>query len=70
MAQVDLDTHHNSHKPLLELSGMAYSVLAQIALRLERDGRLLELDPAPLSEPAGCSPAAAAAERPPMAGAR
>ena len=38
--------------------------------RLERDGRLLELAPAPLSEPAGCSPAAAAAERPPMAGAR
>ena len=71
MAQVDLDTHHNSHKPLFELSGMAYSVLAQIALRLERDGRLLDLDPAPLiGQTAGVSVAPAAAERPPMAGTR
>ena len=70
MAQVDLDTHHNSHQPLLELSGMAYSVLAQIALRLERDGRLLELDPAPLLGVARASLPPPAAERPPMAGTR
>jgi glucosyl-3-phosphoglycerate synthase len=48
MAQVDLDTHLNSHQPLLDLSPMAYAVLKVLALRLERDGRLLELDPGPL----------------------
>jgi glucosyl-3-phosphoglycerate synthase len=70
MAQVDLDTHHNSHQPLLELTSMAYSVLAQIASRLERDGRLLEHDPAPLLGDARVSLAPPAAARPPMAGAR
>jgi glucosyl-3-phosphoglycerate synthase len=49
MAQVDLDVHHNSHQPLAQLSAMAYAVLKVLASRLERDGRLLELDPAPLS---------------------
>ena len=48
MAQVDLDSHHNSHQPLLELTGMAYAVLRVLAARLEREGRLLELDPSPL----------------------
>ena len=48
MAQVDLDSHRNSHQPLLELSAMAYAVLRVLASRLEREGRLLELDPAPL----------------------
>jgi glucosyl-3-phosphoglycerate synthase len=69
MAQVDLDTHHNSHKPLLELTGMAYTVLRELAARLERDGRLLDLDPAPLllDEEALQSPAH---ERPPMVGER
>jgi glucosyl-3-phosphoglycerate synthase len=65
MAQVDLDSHQNSHQPLLELSGMAYSVLEVIARRLERDGRLLELDPAPLLPDIG-RPAPAPEERPPM----
>ncbi len=69
MAQVDLDTHHNSHQPLLELSPMAHAVLMVVAARLEREGRLLDLDPSPLlvdnravAPPLG--------ERPPMLGAR
>ena len=48
MAQVDLDSHHNSHQPLLELSAMAYAVLKVLAVRLEREGRLLDLEPAAL----------------------
>ncbi|MGA2006144.1 MAG: glucosyl-3-phosphoglycerate synthase [Solirubrobacteraceae bacterium] len=69
MAQVDLDTHINSHQPLLELTAMAYSVLRALALRLEREGRLLELDPSPLlGEGSGAAPPLH--ERPPMAGAR
>jgi glucosyl-3-phosphoglycerate synthase len=48
MAQVDLELHHNAHKPLLELSPMAYAVLRVLAERLERDGRLLDFDPEPL----------------------
>jgi glucosyl-3-phosphoglycerate synthase len=48
MAQVDLEVHHNHHQPLLALSAMAYEVLAVIATRLEREGRLLDLDPSPL----------------------
>jgi glucosyl-3-phosphoglycerate synthase len=69
MAQVDLDTHINSHQPLLELTAMAYSVLRAVALRLEREGRLLDLDPSPLlgEDP---EPAPVLLERPPMAGAR
>ena len=48
MAQVDLEVHHNHHQPLLALSAMAYDVLHVIAARLEREGRLAELDPVPL----------------------
>jgi glucosyl-3-phosphoglycerate synthase len=40
IAQVDLDVHHNRHQPLSALSPMALTVLATIARRLERDGRL------------------------------
>jgi len=71
MAQVDLDTHLNSHQPLLELTGMAYSVLATLAQRLAREGRLLELDPSPLlgDDPA-LRPPAPRQERPPMVSAR
>ena len=69
MAQVDLDIHHNSHQPLLQLSPMAYAVLKVLAIRLEREGRLLELDAAPLllDERAYDAPLA---ERPPMVSAR
>ncbi len=41
MAQVDLEEHRNAHQPLSALAPMARTVLATIALRLERDGRLL-----------------------------
>jgi len=67
MAQVDLDVHHNSHQPLLALSGMAYEILGVIAARLEREGRLRGLDPSPLL---GRDPAPPSIERPPMLGVR
>jgi glucosyl-3-phosphoglycerate synthase len=41
MAQVDLDVHRNSHQPLSALTPMALTVLATIAARLQREGRLL-----------------------------
>jgi glucosyl-3-phosphoglycerate synthase len=40
MAQVDLDEHRNPHQPLLALAGMARTVLATVAGRLEGEGRL------------------------------
>jgi glucosyl-3-phosphoglycerate synthase len=40
MAQVDLDEHRNRHQPLSALTPMALAVLATIATRLEREGRL------------------------------
>jgi glucosyl-3-phosphoglycerate synthase len=40
MAQVDLDEHRNPHQPLAALSGMARTVLATVARRLEQEGRL------------------------------
>jgi glucosyl-3-phosphoglycerate synthase len=49
MAQVDLDIHRNSHQALLDLSPMAYAVLKVLALRLEREGRLTDLEAAPLT---------------------
>jgi glucosyl-3-phosphoglycerate synthase len=42
LAQVDLEVHHNRHQPLHALTPMAYTVLATIARRLEREGRLRE----------------------------
>jgi glucosyl-3-phosphoglycerate synthase len=70
MAQVDLDAHLNSHQPLLDLSPMAYAVLKVLALRLEREGRLLDLDAAPLLLLDGRAFDAPLAERPPMVSAR
>jgi glucosyl-3-phosphoglycerate synthase len=55
IAQVDLDEHVNRHQPLSALSPMAEVVLATIAGRLEREGRL--------RDPAGAGPV----ERPPLA---
>jgi glucosyl-3-phosphoglycerate synthase len=49
IAQVDLDEHHNRHQPLSALAPMALTVLATIAQRVQREGRLL---------PAGGSPGA------------
>jgi glucosyl-3-phosphoglycerate synthase len=40
VAQVDLEVHRNRHQPLHALVPMAQTVLATIARRLERDGRL------------------------------
>jgi glucosyl-3-phosphoglycerate synthase len=65
MAQVDLDQQRNSHQPLLDLSAMAYSILRVIAARLEREGRLRELDPGALLLE-GREIAAPPLERPPM----
>jgi glucosyl-3-phosphoglycerate synthase len=69
MAQVDLDTQQNSHQPLLALTGMAYEVLNVLAVRMERDGRLLDFDPSPLLIDDGplLPPAL---ERPPMVSTR
>lgn len=46
VAQVDLEVHRNRHQSLRELTPMAHTVLATIARRLEREGRLLDtVDP-------------------------
>jgi glucosyl-3-phosphoglycerate synthase len=56
VAQVDLEVHRNSHQSLQALAPMARTVLATVARRLERDGRLSGLE------------AQAPVERPPLAG--
>ncbi len=56
VAQVDLEVHRNSHQSLEALAPMARTVLATVARRLERDGRLSGLE------------AEAPVERPPLAG--
>ena len=68
LAQVDLGVRYNRHQSLQALSAMAYDVLHVIARRLEREGRLTELDAAPFGErdaPAHAAPL----ERPPIASA-
>jgi glucosyl-3-phosphoglycerate synthase len=47
MAQVDLESRQNRHQPLAELGPMAYSVLRAVAERLEREGRLRDVDAGP-----------------------
>lgn len=66
IAQVDLDVHHNAHQSIAALTPMAYAVLAVIARRLEREGRLRELEPGPLFED-GAPRAVELVERPPLA---
>jgi glucosyl-3-phosphoglycerate synthase len=51
IAQVDLDEHENRHQPLSALSPMAATVLATVAARLEREGRLLGAAGAPIERP-------------------
>jgi glucosyl-3-phosphoglycerate synthase len=53
IAQVDLEVHRNRSQPLAALTPMAHTVLAAIARRLEREGRLagLECEPAPERPP-------------------
>jgi glucosyl-3-phosphoglycerate synthase len=43
IAQVDLELHRNQHQPLAALTPMASTVLATIARRLVREGRLSSL---------------------------
>ena len=62
MAQVDLEEHRNRHQPLLALTPMADTVLATIAARLEREGRLQR---AGLGVPDPPRARAAAAREPP-----
>jgi glucosyl-3-phosphoglycerate synthase len=53
MAQVDLEEHRNRSQSLQALVPMAHTVLATIAERLRREGRLLDVDetPAPPERP-------------------
>jgi glucosyl-3-phosphoglycerate synthase len=51
MAQVDLDEHRNRHQPLDTLTPMAATVLATIAQRLRRDGRLDSFRGGPVERP-------------------
>ncbi|HTR72224.1 MAG TPA: glucosyl-3-phosphoglycerate synthase [Solirubrobacteraceae bacterium] len=61
IAQVDLDEHRNRHQPLAALVPMAETVLATIARRLQREGRLTGLEGGPDAAPL---------ERPPLREAR
>jgi glucosyl-3-phosphoglycerate synthase len=55
IAQVDLGEHRNRNQPLSALSGMAQTVLATIARRLEQEGRLHPgVGGAPLERPPLC----------------
>jgi glucosyl-3-phosphoglycerate synthase len=70
LAQADLDVRQNRHQPLGDLSAMAYAVMRTVALRLEREGRLRELEAEGLLLPrdGGFEEAAPALEeRPPLA---
>ena len=53
IAQVDLEEHRHSHQALAQLEPMARTVLATIAARLQREGRLLQAaaQPAPVERP-------------------
>ncbi len=51
IAQVDLVEHRNRHQPLSSLSPMAATVLATIARRLVREGRLQDVEGGPVERP-------------------
>ncbi len=51
LAQVDLDEHRNRHQSLSALAPMAATVLATIAQRLQREGRLQGVPEGPLERP-------------------
>lgn len=61
MAEVDLDVRLNRHQPLSALGPMADAVLAGVATRLIREGRLADPPPALLERPPLASVRAAAA---------
>ncbi|HEV2998320.1 MAG TPA: glucosyl-3-phosphoglycerate synthase [Solirubrobacteraceae bacterium] len=64
LAQVDLEVHHNRHRPLAELTEMAETVLATIARRMEAEGRLSGV---PEREGPASGAGEAPLERPPFA---
>ncbi len=74
LAQVDLEVHRNRHQSLAQLTPMATTVLATIARRMQREGRLAELedeDKTDGPDPAGpVGSSAVPLERPPLAGVR
>jgi glucosyl-3-phosphoglycerate synthase len=51
IAQVDLEVRQNAHQPLRELRPMADAVLAAVATRLRREGRLQSPLPPPVERP-------------------
>jgi glucosyl-3-phosphoglycerate synthase len=70
LAQVDIEMRQNRHQPLADLTQMAYAVLRAVSIRLEREGRLNEIEnadelllPRETLEPLEVS----LVERPPMA---
>ncbi|HEV3046278.1 MAG TPA: glucosyl-3-phosphoglycerate synthase [Solirubrobacteraceae bacterium] len=69
MAQVDLEEHRNRHQPLAALAPMAQTVLATVAARLAREGRLLAGADGEGQSFDGQLPGAPV-ERPPLAGLR
>ncbi len=69
IAQVDLEEHRNRHQPLSALTPMALTVLATIAVRLEREGRLTGPQPGTSGE-GGSVSQHAPVERHPLASVR
>jgi glucosyl-3-phosphoglycerate synthase len=69
IAQVDLEEHRNRHQSLSALAPMALTVLATIAGRLEREGRLIATPQEGAGE-FGAGSGHAPVERPPFAGVR
>jgi glucosyl-3-phosphoglycerate synthase len=65
IAQVDLDEHRHRHQPLSALTPMAVTVLATVATRLEREGRLLRT-PQGAAHDGDETPGPAPLERPPF----
>jgi glucosyl-3-phosphoglycerate synthase len=76
IAQVDLEEHRNRHQPLAALAPMAQTVLATVAVRLQREGRLLPgedgqaLGEGGESSGGGAQLPGAPIERPPLASLR
>ena len=72
LAQVDIEMRQNRHQPLGDLTQMAYAVLRAVCLRLEREGRLSELEDAGLVLPRETLEArdVRIVERPPLASIR
>jgi glucosyl-3-phosphoglycerate synthase len=63
IAQVDLEEHRNRHQSLSALTPMALTVLATIATRLQREGRLTGLERAGAGDAEGAEPRSAAGRR-------